>query len=176
VIMLQDWDVQGYGLPDELICNLFDEDDAFRCLKIETVPAGIKYSRILQLTQGRLHVSGGWAVNQMLEGLARGVHAFMPTAMHYTYTQIYREYTNGKLRQAELLFNELLPVIAFANQHLDISVHFFKRLLFHQGIYSTYSVRQPKLQFDKIHQEIADKLIVHAMALEERVKTSRKFQ
>jgi len=86
VIMLQDWDESGYGLPEELILDLFRAEDAFKCLKIETRPAGIKYSRILDQTNGRLHVSGGWAVTQMIEGLDRGVHAFMPTGMHYIYT------------------------------------------------------------------------------------------
>ena len=47
MIMLQDWDASGYGLPDELILDLFQNTEAFRCLKIETVPAGTKYSRIL---------------------------------------------------------------------------------------------------------------------------------
>lgn len=51
VIMLQDWDATGYGLPDELILDLFEKVEAFRCLKVETVPAGIKYSRILELTR-----------------------------------------------------------------------------------------------------------------------------
>ena len=173
VIMLQDWDASGYGLPDALICLLFEEVEAFRCLKIETVPAGIKYSRILQLTEGRLNVSGGWAVTQMPEGLARGIHAFMPTGMHFVYTQIYQDYVNGNIGHAESLFNQLLPIIAFANQHLDISIHFFKRLLFHQGVYSTPKVRQPILAFDKIHEAMAEKLISHAMTLEEKVKMSR---
>jgi len=65
VIMLQDWDASGYGLPDALILELFEQVEAFRCLKVETVPAGVKYSSILELTQGRLNVSGGWAVAQM---------------------------------------------------------------------------------------------------------------
>lgn len=89
MIMLQDWDASGYGLPDELIFELFESVDAFRCLKVETVPAGVKYSRILEITGGRLNVSGGWAVSQMIEGLKRGVHAFMPTGMHWIYTEIY---------------------------------------------------------------------------------------
>ena len=42
MIMLQDWDATGYGLADELICGLFEDVPSFRCLKIETVPAGIK--------------------------------------------------------------------------------------------------------------------------------------
>jgi 4-hydroxy-tetrahydrodipicolinate synthase len=65
VLMLQDWDFGGGGLPLPLIVRLFEEVDSFRCLKIETVPAGIKYSAVLAATGGRLHVSGGWAVSQM---------------------------------------------------------------------------------------------------------------
>ena len=41
MIMLQDWDATGYGLPDELILKLFETVEAFRCLKVKTVPAGV---------------------------------------------------------------------------------------------------------------------------------------
>jgi 4-hydroxy-tetrahydrodipicolinate synthase len=170
MIMLQDWDAIGYGLPDELICRLFEEVEAFRCLKVETVPAGIKYSRIIELTQGRLNVSGGWAVSQMIEGLKRGVHAFMPTGMHRIYTEIYRLWKSGKEVEAETLFQKILPVLAFSNQHLDISIHFFKRLLYRQGIYPTDLVREPILPFDKVHTEIANKHIQKIIQLENSIK------
>lgn len=166
MIMLQDWDASGYGLPDHLILELFETVEAFRCLKVETVPAGVKYSRILELTNGELNVSGGWAVSQMIEGLKRGVHAFMPTGMHRIYCEIYRLWKAGKTHEAEHLFGEILPVLAFSNQHLDISIHFFKRLLFKQGIYPTDLVREPILLFDKIHREIADKLIDKVIGIE----------
>lgn len=172
VIMLQDWDASGYGLSDELILELFDEVEAFRCLKIETVPAGIKYSRLLSLTEGRLHLSGGWAVTQMIEALQRGVHAFMPTGMHFIYTAIYNAFISGDEAGAEALFQELLPVLAFSNQHLDISIHFYKRLLYRQGIYSTPDVRTPILSFDDYHENIADKLILQVMAMENRLTDS----
>ena len=171
MIMLQDWDASGYGLPDELILDLFESVPAFRCLKVETVPAGVKYSRILELTKGQLNVSGGWAVSQMIEGLQRGVHAFMPTGMHWIYTEIYRLWNAGKKGEAEELFQKILPVLAFSNQHLDISVHFFKRLLFKQGIYPTDLVRQPVLPFDDIHREIADKHIETIIQIEKLIKT-----
>jgi 4-hydroxy-tetrahydrodipicolinate synthase len=170
IIMLQDWDATGYGLADELICDLFENVPAFRCLKIETVPAGIKYSRILELTEGKLNISGGWAVSQMIEGLQRGVHAFMPTGMHYIYTSIYKLYKEGQQEKAEEMFRQILPVLAFSNQHLDISIHFFKRLLFRQGIYPTPNVREPILPFDNLHQEIADKHIEQIMQLEGQIK------
>jgi len=170
MIMLQDWDASGYGLQDELIYDLFENVEAFRCLKIETVPAGVKYSRILELTDGKLNISGGWAVSQMIEGLQRGVHAFMPTGMHYIYVSIYSLFEEGKMEKAEALFQKILPILAFSNQHLDISIHFFKRLLFRQGIYPTPNVRQPILPFDKLHQEIADKHIDLILYLENKIK------
>ncbi len=170
MIMLQDWNASGYGLPDELICELFENVPSFRCLKIETVPAGIKYSRILKLTDFKLNVSGGWAVSQMMEGLKRGVHAFMPTGMHYIYTSIYRLFVVGQYDKAESLFHQILPVLAFSNQHLDISIHFFKQLLFKQSIYPTPNVREPILHFDKIHQKIAEKHINQIIDLENKIK------
>jgi len=169
-IMLQDWNAQGYGLPDELILELFETVPSFRCLKIETVPAGVKYSSLKNLTNGRLHLSGGWAVMQMIEGLSRGLNAFMPTGMHYIYTAIYRAYHSGEKEKAEDIFNKLLPVLAFSNQHLDISIHFFKRLLYRQGIYSTPMVRQPIQPFDGIHEAIADRLIDRVLQLEDQLK------
>jgi dihydrodipicolinate synthase/N-acetylneuraminate lyase len=172
MIMLQDWDASGYGLSDELICDLFENIEAFRCLKIETVPAGIKYSRILALTKGRLNVSGGWAVTQMIEGLMRGVHAFMPTGMHWIYSEIYRLWMQRKEDEATNLFRKILPVLAFSNQHLDISIHFFKRLLNRQGFYPTDIVRDPVLHFDNIHQQIADKLIDSVIELERELKSN----
>ena len=169
MIMLQDWHSSGYGLSDELILNLFESVDAFRCLKVETVPAGVKYSRILELTRGRLNVSGGWAVNQMIEGLKRGVHAFMPTGMHWIYTEIYKRWNSGNEAAAIELFEKILPVLAFSNQHLDISIHFFKHLLYRQGIYPTSNVRKPILPFDEIHLHIAEQLIERVMLVEEEI-------
>jgi 4-hydroxy-tetrahydrodipicolinate synthase len=163
--MLQDWDFQGYGLPVSLIARLFEEVESFRCLKVEVIPAGVKYSEALAVTEGRLHVSGGWAVMQIIEALDRGVHAFMPTGMHELYTRIYSLYQYGQHVRARALYEKLLPVLAFANQHLDISVHFFKRLLHRQGIYATPRVREPILPFDPVHEQIADDLIERAINL-----------
>lgn len=164
-LMLQDWDPSGHGLPLELISRLFREVDCFRCLKIEVVPAGVKYSAVLEATGGALHVSGGWAVTQMIEALDRGVHAIMPTGMHSVYTRIFALHRAGSRKEARELFHRLLPVLAFSNQHLDISIHFFKRLLHRQGVCATPMVRPPILPFDAAHERVADELIKHALAL-----------
>lgn len=158
-LMLQDWDFQGYGLPVDLIVRLFETVETFQAIKIEVVPAGVKYSDVLTATSGELHVSGGWAVMQMIEALDRGVHALMPTAMHTLYTEVHRRYVAGDRAGAQSLFNRILPVLAFSNQHLDISIHFFKRLLWRQGVFRTDRVRPPILPFDSTHVRIADELI-----------------
>ncbi len=168
-LMLQDWDADGYGIPVDLIIDLFSELETFNCLKIEVVPAGIKYSEILKKTGGSLHLSGGWAVSQMIEGLERGIHAFMPTGMHEIYCRIYNLYIEGEISEARELFEELLPVLAFSNQHLDISIHFFKRLLWKQGTYTTPGVRKPILPFDHIHENEADRLIEKVINMTERI-------
>jgi 4-hydroxy-tetrahydrodipicolinate synthase len=163
LLMLQDWDFQGYGIPVPLIVHLFETVPSFRSLKIEVVPAGVKYSEVLRATGGRLHVAGGWAVTQMIEALDRGVPTLMPTGLHPIYVAIYQRYHAGDRDGAVALFRRLLPILAFSNQHLDISVHFFKRLLHRQGIYPTARVRPPILPFDLVHECLADALISEAI-------------
>ena len=165
-LMLQDWDPRGYGVPVATLVNLFETVEAVRAVKVEVVPAGRKYSELLTATGGRLHVSGGWAVMQLIEALDRGVHAFMPTALHPLYVRIYQFHTSGQRQAACELFDQILPILAFANQHLDISIHFFKRLLHAQGIYPTPNVRPPSLPFDENHLRVAEELIARACALE----------
>jgi 4-hydroxy-tetrahydrodipicolinate synthase len=103
----------------------------------------------------------------MIEGLDRGVHAFMPTGMQKIYCEIYRRYTAGDRAGAVELFRKLLPVLAFSNQHLDISIHFFKRLLHAEGIYATPRIRQPILPFDEYHERTAAELIAYVGELTE---------
>ncbi|MEX1344370.1 MAG: dihydrodipicolinate synthase family protein [Candidatus Limnocylindrales bacterium] len=165
-LMLQDWDPTGDGLPIPLIIRLYEEG-LFQSLKVEVVPAGPKYSTVSQATGGGLHLAGGWAVSQMIDALDRGVDAIMPTAMHRTYVRIHNLYQRGDRPGALALFERLLPVLAFANQHLDISIHFFKRLLYAQGIFRTPLVRLPILPFDVVHEQHAARLIELAMELEQ---------
>lgn len=166
LLMLQDLDWTGDGLALEEIVRLFERVPGFRCLKVETVPAGPKYSRVLAATGGRLHVSGGWAVTQMLDGLARGVHAFVPTGLEPVYCAIHRAWQASRQPEAQALFEAALPVLAFANQHVDVSIRFLKRLRRAEGLFATDRCRPPVAELDPVQQRQADALVVRALALQ----------
>jgi dihydrodipicolinate synthase/N-acetylneuraminate lyase len=166
-LMIQDLDWQGGGMPLELIRQLFEELPTFRCIKVETVPAGPKYSQILAATEGRLHVSGGWAITQMMDGLERGVHALMPEgSMVAIYRAIMTRFASGEQEGARQLFESLLPILAFSNQHIDISVQFFKRVLVAKGVFGTARVRQPILELDAVQERAAAALVERVVSLE----------
>ncbi len=172
LLMIQDLDWKGGGLKVSEIIRLFDELDSFRCLKIETVPAGSKYSAVLQQTGGKLHVSGGWAVNQLIDALDRGVHAFMPTAMDRVYVAIYSAYQSGRRDAARALFENLLPVLAFSNQHVDISIRFFKMLRHAEGLFSSDICRPPIKQLDDQQRMEAARLIHYVAGVQSDLVSS----
>ena len=151
MLMVQDLEFGGPGLPLADILLLRERVSAFRCLKIEVAQPGPKYSAVLAATGGTLHVSGGWAAAQMMEALHRGVHAFIPTAMDAVYVEIYRQFAAGRHDAARELHARLTPVLAFSNQHLDISIRFFKHLRLHEGLFRSAVCRPGVAELD-VHQ------------------------
>ena len=169
-LMLQDWDVTGFGLPLELIVSLADDVTSFRCLKVESVPAGPKYSQVKAACGERLKVAGGWAVMHLIDGLDRGVDIFMPTGLHELYVGILRLYREGRRDEALRWFRRLLPILTFSNQHLEVSICFFKRLLFRQGVYPSDRVRISTRFWDGFNRLRADELIDEALNLIDRMR------
>jgi len=165
MLMIQDLEWDGPGLPVSTIVRLFEELEAFRCIKVETVPAGSKYTAILAATGGRLNVSAGWAVPQLIEALDRGIHNVTPGGLHWVIVEVVRRYRAGDRASARALFDRLLPILGWQNQHIDISNQFLKRLAVRQGIFSGAAVRQPVVPFDAVHGRIADELIEDAVVL-----------
>lgn len=169
VLMIQDLEWNGPGLPVETIVRLFDELEPFRCIKVETVPAGSKYSAILAATGGRLNISAGWAVPQLIEALDRGIHAVTPGGLHWVIVEVVRRYRSGDRPSARALFDRLLPILGWQNQHIDISNQFLKLLAVRQGIFAGAALRQPVVPFDAYHRRIADELIEEAIVLHEEI-------
>jgi 4-hydroxy-tetrahydrodipicolinate synthase len=159
MLMIQDLEWGGAGLKVPLIAELFERIDAIRCLKVEVAPAGPKYSAVLAATGGRLHVSGGWASDQMIEALDRGVSVFMNTAMTGIFCRVFDAYRKGEREQAIRHFHTMLPVLAFTRQHLDISIQFYKRLFVRRGLFNTFKIRKQCLPYDAWHQRYGEELM-----------------
>ena len=164
-LMIQDYDLAGAGAPEDLLVKLFDEVDCFRCLKIETALPGPKFTRMLNATGGRLHISGGWSITQYIEGLDRGVHGMVPTGMHEIFCKLDSLYRQGHRDKSRTLYEKIQPVIAFSNQHPDISKNFYKRLLWKQGYYKTPKLRVKTIEFDQYFNRISDEMIELVLAV-----------
>ena len=165
LLMVQDLDWTGSGLALDDIVHLFECVAPFSWLKIETPQAGPKYTAVKQATGGALNVCGGWAVAQLMDALARGVNAFIPTGMERVYVAIHRAYLGGDITTARRLFERLLPVLNFSNQHIDISIRFFKQLRHAEGLFATDTCRIAGNGFDSFQQSEADHAISTAQNL-----------
>ncbi|MGI9167612.1 MAG: dihydrodipicolinate synthase family protein [Pyrinomonadaceae bacterium] len=168
MLMIQDLDWTGSGLAVDIITELFERIEVFKCLKIEVNPSGPKYSAVLKATGGHLHVSGGWASLQMLEALDRGVSVFMPSAMTGLFAQVMNCHQRGDREAARAWFHSTLPVLAFTRQHLDVSIHFHKRLFHRRGVFSTPNVRKRAIPYDAHHERCGEELIAYLDNIEKR--------
>jgi 4-hydroxy-tetrahydrodipicolinate synthase len=168
-IMLQDLDWHGPGLALALIARLAERVPELCAVKIETAPAGPKYDAVRRATAGRLHLSGGWAAMQMLDGLARGLDAFIPSGMLPLYVRIFDLWSAARRDDARALFERALPVLAFSNQHIDVSIRFWKHVRRRQGLFATERCRPPARAFDAVQREEAARLADDAIALEAEV-------
>ncbi len=170
-LIIQDLQWNGPGLSLADLRVLRQAIPTLAGIKIETVPSGPKYSQVRTEFGGEFYVCGGWAVLQMIEALDRGVDAMIPEAsMVRVYAAIYRAYASGRRERAIEIFRGLLPVIAFTNQEIRLSIAFFKRLLVRKGIFGTEAMRWPGFQWDAHNRRIADELIDRYLALEERLQ------
>lgn len=169
-LMIQDLSWHSAGMMLEDILLLFDKVPAFKALKIEVVPSGPKYTRVLAATQGRLHVSGGWAIMEMIEALQRGVHALIPSTMDPLYVRIYQLLRADKEEQARVLFEKILPVLAFTHQHIHVSIAFSKKLRVREGLFSTDRCRPPIPPLDTYQMREAQRWIERVLTLQKELQ------
>ncbi len=174
-LIVQDLQWNGPGLEVTMIARLHDALPTLAGVKVETSPAGPKYTAVRQVLGADFYIAGGWAITQMIEALDRGVDAMIPeSSMIRVYRAILREHTAGRRDNACRIFRALLPVLAFSNQEIATSVAFFKRLLVRKGIFQCDALRMTGFAWDRYNRRIADDLIEHYLALErdEGVTTS----
>lgn len=148
LLVLQDLDFTGPGVPVETILALAEAEPKLRSVKVECALPGVKISRLLEATGGRLHVMGGWPTTSMLDSFARGAHSFMPSHMIPTLVRLGRLQAAGGDDLARLLFERLLPLFAFVAQHLDVSLRVGKMLRVAEGVFDSEHCRPPVMPLD----------------------------
>ena len=169
-LIIQDLQFNGSGLSIEVIRDLQRQVPQFQGIKIETVPAGPKYTAVREAFGPDFYIAGGWAVPQMIEALDRGVDAMIPeSSMVRVYQAICQHHENGDRNRALHLFRALIPVLAFTNQELLTSIAFFKRLLVRKGIFTSDTMRMSGFQWDPYNRRIAEELIDEYLRLEQQL-------
>jgi len=165
-VMLQDLDWHGTGLDVMVLARLAERVQALKAVKVETAPAGPKYTAVREATGERLHLSGGWAAMQMPDGLARGLDAFIPSGLLPVYARIWALWQEGRVEEAIRLFERCLPILAFSNQHIEVSIRFWKRVRRQEGLFATDHCRPPIPPLDAVQDRQARSLARRAAELD----------
>ncbi len=169
-LIIQDLQWNSNGLPLSIMSELWEAIPTLAGFKIETVPAGPKYTRVREKLGGQVFLCGGWAIPQMIESFDRGIDAMIPeSSMIRVYRAIIDLYQKNQRRDALDLFNRLLPVLSYTNQELTTSIAFFKRLLVRKAIFSSARLRMPDFEWDQYNIRVADDLIELYLEIEEDI-------
>ena len=172
-LMLQDLDFTGAGLTPEMIHRLTQGLPSLSSLKIESNPAGPKYTAIREICGGEMFLAGGWAIAQMIEALDRGVDAMIPEcSMVRVWSAIDRSYRSGHREEAIRIFNRAQPIVGFTHQDLSVAIAFGKRLLVRKGIFAKEYTRFGDFRWDRYNGRVADELIDHYLELEASVSAA----
>ena len=76
--------------------------------------------------------------------------------MEVIYNKIYNLYSENKIENARKLFAQIMPVLSFTHQHIDISIKFSKMLRVKEEIFNTNFCREPIKNFDQFQTQEAN--------------------
>lgn len=154
-IVVQDFPAANnvYLSPD-LLATLAEQNPHTRHLKMEDPPLMEKVSAILDRTD-KLAVFGGLGGMFLLEELRRGVAG---TMTGFAFTEIliavFDAYQEGRMSDAERIFDHYLPLIRFENQ-AKINLTIRKELLYRRNAMAHATPRDPYTPVRKqTHDEI----------------------
>src|SRR5690606_2768322 len=92
--------------------------------------------------------------------LRRGVVGTMPgPAVTWELSQIYQDFREGRVQEAEKRFHALLPFLACAMSSLDLCVEVHKRILVRIGVLETFHLRRPAARMDALSVAELDRLV-----------------
>ena len=84
----------------------------------------------------------------------------------------YKLYLENKMEDSRRLFSQILPILSFTHQHIDISIKFSKMLRVEEGIFSTSICREPIKNFDQFQLDEASLHISKVLELQNNLKNN----
>ncbi len=154
-IVVQDYPVvNNINMTPDMLAALAERVPYARYLKLEDPPLMQKISAIRARTD-RLAIFGGLGGMFFLEELKRGANGTM-TGFAFTeiLVAVFRAFSEGRLADAERIFDHYLPLIRFENQPV-INLSIRKELLCRRGAIAYPGLRSPSAPVDRgTHDEI----------------------
>ncbi len=137
----------GITISSEVVARL-GKEGGVHYIKMEEPPVGPKTSRILELSEGSVHVFGGLGGTFFLEELERGAVGTMTGfAFPEVLLRIYDLFRQGEQTAAARIFDHYMPLIRYEFQPklgLALRKHTYHR----RGIIASDHVRAPGINID----------------------------
>lgn len=148
-IVVQDYPlVNNITMTPDMLATLVERVPSARYLKLEDPPLMQKVGSIRARTS-EIGIFGGLGGMFLLEELKRGA---VGTMTGFAFTEIlvavYRAFVEGRLADAERIFDQYLPLIRFENQPV-INLSIRKELLYRRGAIAHPALRTPFVPIDQ---------------------------
>lgn len=131
-------------LDAPFVVELARERPNVRYAKIEAAPAGERVAEMVALVGDRIDVFGGQAGLHLLDILDAGGVGIIPGCeCTGALVATFEAHRSGRREDAEELYRQIVPLIAFEIQTLDFFIACSKELLRRQGVLSSAALRAP---------------------------------
>jgi 2-keto-3-deoxy-L-arabinonate dehydratase len=150
-IMIQD--APGYigtGLGPSLIAQLVRQHPNIRYVKTEELPAGVSVANLRDQLDEDVAIFSGAGGLYLLDTLDAGAAGTIPGCdVPELLVAVVRAYRLGHIPDARALFRNVLPLLVYQLQSLDLCVACTKAVLVHRGIITHGDLRPPGLILDR---------------------------
>ncbi len=157
-ILVQDSpQVTGVSLTLDTLVRIAETEPLARSLKVETPGAGAKVSAA---AEAGIEIVAGWGGLLYLEQIRRGASGCMPGCdLGPAIVALDRQARHAEPAAAEAGYRQILPLLSFQVQSLDLLILGAKRLLRRQGIFTSDAMRSPSRALDAHEAATLDTLI-----------------
>jgi len=135
----------GLRLSPASLLDLKREFPHFSCIKIDFVPPGPTLTGIRQALAGQdFTYLIGYSGLQLADAMGRGAHGLMGGAGHVREDlAVFRVLSGPDPEAGWAAFTQLLPMLNFEMQTVDLAIAVHKRLLRDAGIFTSDHIRAP---------------------------------